>query len=237
MKFIVYSVLLVVLLQCHGQSTTEKPDKLEAQLINQAINIRNALSKEKLIKTNSQFGFLLLGNSPPDFENFQLPPNLRSLLITNANQAINHSLYDNFLAAQPYQNTKMGQKIMKGRSKSMHSEDILLAELPELIRKYEQKHGQSPDFILLYSHYMPCDECTDKIIKKVAQFEKNDTGAHWFVAYRLGKSFRMTYINEANTKKNTEKLENNGITVLHVGPPNTKKTKPTNTASNQMLGN
>lgn len=226
MKVLVVSVLLAVLLYCHGGSITKKQVtkrqhyNIEDELVKLAIHIKSSLFQKKLINATSQFGFLLLGdNSHTYFQNFKLPAELKLLLITKPDQIMNHSLYDNFLASRPFESTNTYKYPKRPRLKDMHSEDILLAELPALVSKYTEKHRHSPDFILLYSYYMPCDVCTDKIINNFGNINRTvseNTSPLWFVAYKLRKSNRAKYINEKNTIINTKKLEDNGIRVLHV---------------------
>lgn len=193
----VTSVIFVALLHC---CITEplNDGELTTQLSLEISSIRNTLIHKRLISPDRQSGFVLLGDADSTY--FRHPHVNTNLVISSRTLPRIDNMrnqYDNFLAALPIE-------------KHTHSEDILLEELnPRLYNAYRDKHGHSPQFILLYSYYVPCTRCTERIlnIKQSSPY----SNMRWFVAYT-----NDNYGYPGQAQQSVNRMQQSGIRIIRV---------------------
>ena len=69
---------------------------------------------------------------------------------------------------------------------SQHAEEILLEHFPKIWNVYQQREGQSPKYVILYSWTMPCAKrCTPKLIKCITSSNKYTEYTKFIVAYTI----------------------------------------------------
>ena len=71
-------------------------------------------------------------------------------------------------------------------SLSKHAEEILLEHFPKIWDVYQQREGQSPKYVILYSWTMPCaNRCTPKLIRCINSSNKYTDHTKFIVAYTI----------------------------------------------------
>ncbi|XP_025088588.1 uncharacterized protein LOC112560755 [Pomacea canaliculata] len=197
MKCVVIAVLFAVLLH-YSITVPLNNRKLTRKLRIEISSIRNTLIDQGLISPDRQSGFVLLGDA--DTKYFQRPHVNTNLVISRKIYRRIYDMrnqYDNFLAALPL-------------NPQTHSEDILLDEFaPRLYNAYRDRHGHAPQFILLYSYYVPCTRCTERIlnIKQSSPYRN----MRWFVAYT-----NDNYGYPGQAQQSVNRMEQSSIHIIRV---------------------
>ena len=69
---------------------------------------------------------------------------------------------------------------------SQHAEEILLEHFPKIWKVYQQREGQPPKYVILYSWTMPCAKrCTPKFISYITSNNKYTESTKFIVAYTI----------------------------------------------------
>ena len=113
------------------------------------------------------------------------------------------TMTDNTSPTHPPNSTLRDYIVGRPEKSKQHAEKLLLERFDELLARNEF----SCQSIVLYTWFVPCDDCTGKIINKLGQFTETH---HVTVVYL--KKMRKT--SEEQEKRNTNRLEAAGINVI-----------------------
>ena len=110
--------------------------------------------------------------------------------------------FNNYIIARP--------EDIRGDTK--HAEEMILENFDELWEAYKNKNSnQTPASIMLYSWIMPCEDCTEAIIKELSNLGIPVTIVYTIPWRKKGKQIQG--------KKSRKRLKDNGISVEHVRCP------------------
>ena len=96
---------------------------------------------------------------------------------------------------------------------SQHAEEILLEHFPKIWETYQQREGEPPKYVILYSWTMPCSKrCTPKLISCITSNNKYTESTKFIVAYTI-----HWYREETSDIERSEKsLHDSGVIVERV---------------------
>ena len=134
--------------------------------------VRTVIHRSRQQATKTQFAVLILSSKPQtEFETFRPDVNSKKPCMPDN---------DNYLVARPHN--------------GKHAEIIMLEKVDALWSAYVGKHGEQPVGVFLYSWLMPCTNCTNMILDKLAERRAEVT-----VAY-TGKNFEETKDTQENNR-------------------------------------
>ena len=118
------------------------------------------------------------------------------------------TMTDNSIGSSPTYppNSTLKDWIVARPDRPKHAEELLLERFDELLAQNEY----SCRSIVLYTWFVPCDDCTGKIIDVLGHFK--ETHAHVTVTVVYSK--KMKAMSEEHERRNTSMLEAAGITVI-----------------------
>ncbi|XP_033754903.1 uncharacterized protein LOC117337876 [Pecten maximus] len=133
--------------------------------------LRELSSKFREFRYRSQYGVLYMPppNSP---SSVVYNPDNPSLIFNNQNRGILYPSFPsrnlpaqfqhNYAAANPdYRGNVYGIALHRPGTSTIHTEDLLLNMVFErMLEWYKKYYGQDPSAIYLFTHFIPCPECT-----------------------------------------------------------------------------
>lgn len=153
----------------------------------------------------SQFGVLYLANidNLNEFDGHFIPSQHGMPVIDNTHPLSPADVrnYGNYLAARP--------AIIDTRARAVHSERQLLYHSRDLWNAYLNRFHRTPNFLLLYSWIMPCENCTNEIINTLNQ-QPFQNIEHRVVAYTVegtGRRTNLSYMTPERNRRNRQRLQ------------------------------